>query len=76
MKKIILRVPDNMVALIENLVSHMPEVEIVTQKGDVEIGDGLSDIDRRVALALSVIQKNGVLRNPYDFTWIMVALKY
>ena len=74
MKKIILRVPDNMVALIENLVSHMPEVEIVNSMDDLGDGSGLSDIDKRVALAMRIIQRNGVLRNPYDFTWIMVAI--
>ena len=74
MTEITLRVPDQMVALIENLVGHMPEVEIVQREEQPFDDDGLSDIDRRVALAMSVLQRNGALRNPYDYTWIMVAI--
>ena len=63
-----------MVALIESLAAHMPEVEIVKREEQPLDDDGLSDIDRRVALAMSVLQRNGALRNPYDYTWIMVAI--
>ena len=63
-----------MVALIEELVSHMPEVEIVTREESPADGDVLGDTDRRVALAIQVLQKNGALRNPCDYTWLMVAI--
>ena len=74
MKKIKLLVPDDMEALIKNLVAHMPEVEIVADDEEPLDDAGLNDIDRRVALAMNVLQQNGALRNPYDYTWIMVAI--
>ena len=74
MTEITLRVPDSMVALIESLAAHMPEVEIVAREEQLLDGDGLSDIDHRVALAVSVLQRNGALRNLYDYTWIMAAI--
>ena len=74
MKKIKLLVPDDMEALIKNLVAHMPEVEILADDEETQDDGGLDDIDRRVALALNVLQQNGALRNPYDYTWIMVAI--
>ena len=74
MTEITLRVPDTMAALIESLAAHMPEVEIVKHEEQTLDNDGLSDIDHRVALAMSVLQRNGALRNPYDYTWIMVAI--
>ena len=74
MKKIKLLVPDDMEALIKNLVAHMPEVEFLADDEETQDDGGLDDIDRRVALALNVLQQNGALRNPYDYTWIMVAI--
>lgn len=74
MKKIKLLVPDDMEALIKNLVAHMPEVEILADDEETQDDGGLNDIDRRVALAMNVLQQNGALRNPYDYTWIMVAI--
>lgn len=63
-----------MVALIEQLAAHMPEVEIVEREELSPDGDGLGDMDRRVAYAIEVLKHNGALRNPYDYTWIMVAI--
>lgn len=74
MKQVTLRVPDDMVALFEQLAARMPEVEIVEREELPLVDDGLSDIDRRVALAMQVLQKNSALRNPFDYTWIMVAI--
>ena len=74
MKQVTLRVPDDMVALFEQLAARMPEVEIVEREELPLVDDGLSDIDRRVALAIQVLIKNGALRNPFDYTWIMVAI--
>lgn len=74
MKHLTLLVPDDMEALIKNLVAHMPEVEIVADDEEPLDDAGLNDIDRRVALALNVLQQNGALRNPFDYTWIMVAI--
>lgn len=74
MKQVTLRVPDQMVALIEQLAAHMPEVEIVEREELSPDGDGLGDMDRRVAYAIEVLKHNGALRNPYDYTWIMVAI--
>ena len=74
MKQVTLRVPDDMVALIEQLAARMPEVEIVEREELPLDDDGLSDIDRRVSLTMQVLQMNGALRNPFDYTWIMVAI--
>ena len=74
MKQVTLRVPDDMAALIEQLAARMPEVEIVTREQPSTDDDGLGDTDRRVALAVKTLQQNGALRNPYDYTWIMVAV--
>lgn len=74
MTEITLRVTDQLAALIESLAAHMPEVEIVKREEQPQGYDGLSDIDHRVALAISVLQRNGALRNLYDYTWIMVAI--
>ena len=74
MKQVTLRVPDDMVALIVQLAARMPEVEIVEREEQSLDGDGLGDIDRRMASAMGTLQTNGALRNPYDFTWIMVAI--
>ena len=49
MKEITLRIPDDMVTLVEQLVTHMPEVELVCNK-------------------------DCPIRNPFDYTWIMVAI--
>ena len=74
MKQVTLRVPDDMVALIEQLAARMPEVEIVSREEIQSCDEGLGDMERRVALAIQVLQKNGALRSPYDYTWIMVAI--
>ena len=44
-----------MVALIEQLAARMPEVEIVEREELPLDDDGLSDIDRRVSLAMQVL---------------------
>lgn len=74
MKEITLRVPDDMVALFVQLAARMPEVEIVECGAVSPDDDGLGDTDRRVAMALKTLQQNGALRNPFDYTWIMVAI--
>ena len=74
MKQVTLRVPDDMVALIEQLAARMPEVEIVSRVEILPCDEGLGDMERRVALAMQVLQKNGALRSPFDYTWIMVAI--
>ena len=74
MKQVTLRVPDDMVALIEQLAARMPEVEIVERKELSLDDDVLGDTDRRVAMAMKTLQQNSALRNPYDYTWIMVAI--
>ena len=74
MKQVTLRVPDDMVTLIEQLAARMPEVEIVSREEIQPCDKGLGDMERRVALAIQVLQKNGALRSPFDYTWIMVAI--
>ena len=74
MKQVTLRVPDDMVTLIEQLAARMPEVEIVSREEIQSCDEGLGDMERRVALAIQVLQKNGALRSPFDYTWIMVAI--
>ena len=72
MKDITLRVPDEMVPLLEEWAKHIPEMEVVCRKESVE--SDLDDIDRRMALAFEVLIQNGTLNSPCDYTWIMVAI--
>lgn len=74
MKQVTLRVPDDMAALIRQLAARMPEVEILEREEGALASDGLGDMERRVAMAMQVIQKNGALRNPFDYTWVMAAI--
>ena len=74
MKEITWRVPDQMAALFEQMAAHMPEVTLVCQEVKQHEEDGLGDIDYRFANAIKELQKNKVLRNPFDYTWIMVAI--
>ena len=72
MKEITFRVPETMVPLLEEWAKHIPEMEIVSLKvsGSYE----LDEMNRRMALALRMLEENNVLRHGYDYTWIMVAI--
>lgn len=72
MKEITLRVPDEMVQLIEEWAKHVPEMEVVSLK---ESGSYEHDeIDRRMALAINLLKENGAMRYCYDYAWIMAAI--
>lgn len=72
MKKIIIRVPDEMAPLIEAWEEHVPELEIVSseESGETE----LDEMDRRMVYALRKLEESGVLRYAYDYAWIMTAI--
>lgn len=72
MTDIIFRVPDDMAQTLLDLAKHMPEVEIVSYEQPTDCG--LADMDRRMAFAINLLEKNGALRYCYDYTWIMVAI--
>lgn len=72
MKEITFRVSDEMVALLEEWVKHIPEMEIVAQKESQDYG--LGEMDRKMALALETLRQNNTIRRLYDYTWIMVAI--
>lgn len=72
MKEITFRVPDTMVPLIEEWVKHIPEMEIVSLK--VSGAYELDEMNRRMALALKMLEENKAVRYGYDYTWIMVAI--
>jgi hypothetical protein len=72
MKNITLRVPDDMVPLLEEWVKHIPEMEVVSLNESTEYG--LDDMNLRMALALKTLKQNGAIRHGYDYTWIMVGI--
>ena len=72
MKEITFRVPDEMVTLLEEWVKHIPEMEVVSVKESGEYE--MDEINRRMALAIRELKRNGVMRYGYDLTWIMVGI--
>lgn len=72
MKEITIRVPDELVPLLEEWAKHIPELEIVCRQESTEYG--LGDVDRQMALTLEVLRQNKTIRYLYDYTWIMVAI--
>ena len=72
MQEITLRVPESLVPLIEEWVRHIPEIELASLK---ESGVYETDeINRRISLALKILNENRAIRYSYDYTWIMVAI--
>ena len=72
MQEITLRVPESLVPLIEEWVRHIPEIELASLK---ESGVYETDeINRRISLALKILNENRAIRYGYDYTWIMVAI--
>jgi hypothetical protein len=72
MKEITLRVPDDMVALIEQLAQHLEGVEIA------DVCDGTlteTDIDQCFRQAFMELKQDNVIRKPRDYAWIMMALE-
>lgn len=72
MKEITLRVPDTMVRLIEEWAEHIPEMEVVSLKESGEYE--LDEMNRRMTLAMRMLEEDGTLRYGYDYTWIMVGI--
>lgn len=65
--------PDDKAKFVEELFAQMPAFALERCEDDAA-DDILDDIDRRVATAIRTLQQSGVLRNPADFTWIMVGI--
>ena len=72
MKVITFRVPESLVALLEEWVKHIPEMEVVSLKESNEYS--LEEMSRRMALALDTLKKSGIIPRLYDYTWIMVGI--
>ena len=71
MTEITLRVPDTMVALIENLAAHVPGMEVVAT------GDSMGDDERDLCFRKAIVElkEEGVIRKRKDYAWIMAALE-
>ena len=72
MKELTFRVPDSMVPLLEELVKHIPEVEVVQERESGVLD--LDEMNRRMAIAFNMLNENGAIRHIYDYTWIMAAI--
>ena len=78
MRKITIVVPDDKVALVEELVKAIPDMEIVEVK-DV---DSIEEFQRkptmeRLDFAIRRIDsEKGVLENLYDFAWLYATVQY
>lgn len=71
MKEITLRVSDEMAVIIEQLVEHMADVEVMDTG---ECDDSIEFCDQCLLNALTTLRVNKVIVHPYDFTWIMAAI--
>ncbi len=71
MKEITLRMSDEMAVIIEQLVEHMPDVEVMDTG---ECDDSIEFCDQCLLAALTTLRENKVIVHPYDFTWIMAAI--
>ena len=72
MKEITLKVPDNMLGLIEQLALHMNGVEIVN------VFDGTmteTETDQCFRMAIMEMKEEHVLRKPRDYAWIMTPIE-
>ncbi len=72
MKEITLKVPDNMLGLIEQLALHMNDVEIVN------VFDGTmteTETDHCFRMAIMEMKEEHVLRKPRDYAWIMTSIE-
>ena len=70
MKEITLRVTDEMAVIIEQLVEHMADVEVM------DTGECLDDDIRDLWFkqAIMELKKDKVIRRPRDYAWIMAAI--
>jgi len=71
MKEITLRMSDEMAVIIEQLVEHMPDVEVMATG---ECDDSIEFCDQCLLSALVTLRENKVIVHPYDFTWILAAI--
>ena len=71
MKEITLRMSDEMAVILEQLVEHMTDVEVMDTG---ESDDSFEFCDQCLLSAISTLRENKVIVHPYDFTWIMAAI--
>lgn len=72
MKEITLKVPDDMLGLIEQLAHHMNGVEIVN------VFDGTmteTETDQCFRMAIMEMKEEHVIRKPRDYAWIMTSIE-
>ncbi len=72
MVELTIMVPDGMVQPLEELISWMPEVEIMRS---MDIEDVNDRYDQCFKAAIESLQKNKVIRRPRDFAWIMTGIE-
>ena len=78
MRKITIVEPDKKMALVEELVKAIPDMEIVDVK-DVDIIEEFqrkSPMERLEFAIRSVDSEKGLLENRYDFAWLYTAIQY
>ena len=71
MKEITLRVPDDMVALIEQWAERIPEMEVVCSVDSI-VTEDVRDLCAKAAFETLLI--NNAIRRPRDYAWIKMAL--
>ena len=77
MRKITIVGPDKKMALVEELVKAIPDMEIVDVK-DVDIIEEFqrkSPMERLEFAIRSVDSEKGLLENRYDFAWLYTAIQ-
>lgn len=77
MKKLIIVVPDDKLALIEELVKAITDMEIVEVKdmGSIEEFQRKSPKERLDFAIHVIVEEKGLLANRYDFAWLYAAIQ-
>jgi hypothetical protein len=77
MKKLIIVVPDDKMALVEELVKAITDMEIVEVKdmGSTEEFQRKSPEERLDFAIHAIVEEKGLLANRYDFAWLYAAIQ-
>lgn len=77
MKKVTLLVPDENMALVDNLVKAITGMEIVDIKdvGSIEEFQRKTPKERLDHALIVLVQEKGVIANKYDFAWLYAVVK-
>ena len=72
MKEITIRVPDDMVALIEQWAERIPEMELVKVDESALLSNG--SMAERIRYAIVELRTERLLRRKFDYAWLKVAM--